>query len=80
MARDEVSQGHLPQALNAYQHMIRRGKMITEILPDLAQLVKRYPQDSQAWQVLGDALTRVGDTTHATQSYNQARKLKNESF
>jgi peptide/nickel transport system permease protein len=74
-AREEVSNGNIPLALHSYQHLIQRGKLLDEILPDLARLVKRSPRDPQVWQTLGDALARGGDSIHATQSYEQARKL-----
>lgn len=74
-AREELLHGNLPLALHSYQHLIQRGKFLDEILPDLAQLVKKSPRNPQVWQTLGDALARAGDSIHATQSYEQARKL-----
>ncbi len=75
-ARNALSQDDLPQALHAYDHLIRRNRLIGEILPDLAQLVKKFGRDPQAWQTLGDALARAGDSEHAAKSYEQARKLR----
>ena len=75
-AREEAVRGNLSSALHAYGHLIRRGRLIEEILPDLARLVKAFPNDPQVWQTLGDALALAGDSTHADQSYEQARKLK----
>jgi peptide/nickel transport system permease protein len=74
-ARDLISQGQLSQALHAYQHLIRHDRLISDIVPDLAVLVKQHPQDPQVWQTLGDALSRAGDEVHAAQSYDKARKL-----
>ncbi len=74
-AREEVSNGNIPLALHSYQHLIRRGKLLDEVVPDIAKLVKKSPRDPQAWQTLGDALARTGDVVHATQSYEQARRL-----
>jgi len=78
-ARDELSRGDLPRSLHAYNHLIQRSRLIDEILPDLAQLVKKYPRDPRVWQTLGDALTRAGDLVHAVQSYEQARKYMNQN-
>lgn len=75
-ARENLSRGELSRALHAYSHLIQRGKLIDEILPDLARLVKSHPRNPQVWQTLGDALSRAGRTEHASQSYEQARKLK----
>jgi peptide/nickel transport system permease protein len=75
-ARDDLTRGELPKALHGYSHLIQRGKLIDEILPDLARLVKNHPGEAQVWQTLGDALARAGRLEHANQSYEQARKLR----
>jgi peptide/nickel transport system permease protein len=73
-ARADVRQGDLTRALNGYAHLIRHGRLVSQLLPDLAQLVKQYPRNPQVWQTLGDALASTGDLEHASQSYAQARK------
>jgi peptide/nickel transport system permease protein len=77
-ARAELSHGDLSRALHAYSHLIRRGRQIEDVLPDLARLVKSHPRDPEVWQTLGDALARAGRVEHANQSYEQARKLRRE--
>jgi hypothetical protein len=79
-ARESVLRGDLDHALHSYQHLIWRGRSIDAALPDLAQLIKKYPRHPQVWQTLADALVRSGDDVHAAQSYDQARKLSDESF
>ena len=74
-ARDDLSNGDLPRALHAYNHLIRRNRALDELLPDLAQLVKQYPREPRVWQTLGDALKLAGNQDHAAQSYDRARKL-----
>jgi hypothetical protein len=75
MAREGVSRGDLPRALHAYEHLIRHNRSIEAVLPDLAQLVKKFPRDPQVWRTLGDALACAGDAEHAAQSYDRARRL-----
>jgi Flp pilus assembly protein TadD len=74
-ARDFSSGGDLPRALHAYRHLVQRGRSLDEIVPDLARLIKEYPQDARLWETLGDALTRSGNPDHAAQAYAQAEKL-----
>lgn len=74
-ARSYVSLADLPLALHSFQHLIRRGRQIEEILPDLAAMANKYPRDPQVWQTLGDALCQAGDEVHAAQSYDRAREL-----
>ncbi|HEX2996308.1 MAG TPA: hypothetical protein VHP14_15895 [Anaerolineales bacterium] len=68
----------LPRALHAYQHLIQHNRVIGDLLPDLARLLKQFPRDPQVWQMLGDALARMGDLSHATKSYEQAQKLRHD--
>ena len=75
-AREDASHGDLPRALHAYNHMIRRGKLLEDVASDLARLIKQHPREAQIWQTLGDALTRSGDADHAALSYEQAHKLR----
>jgi peptide/nickel transport system permease protein len=75
-ARDNISNGNLSGALNAYQHLIRHDRMLREILPDLARLVQANPHDPLVWQTLGDALAHEGDMDHARQAYDRSRKLR----
>jgi hypothetical protein len=76
MAREDLSRGDLSKALHGYSHLIPRGRLIDEILSDLARLVKDHPRAPEVWHTLGDALTRAGRLDHANQSYEQARKLR----
>lgn len=75
-AREDITSGNLQGGLHAYRHLIQRDRLITEILPDLAQLVQAHPRDPDVWQTIGDALIRAGDRAHAAQSYEKARKLR----
>jgi hypothetical protein len=75
-AREDLGRGDLSKALHGYSHLIRRGRLVDEILPDLARLVREHPREPDAWQTLGDALTRAGRLDHANQSYEQGRKLR----
>ena len=78
-ARDELARGDLSRALHAYRHLIHRNRLISELLPDLAQLVKKYPRDPDVWQTLGDALARADQAEHAAQSYERAQKLQQQN-
>jgi cytochrome c-type biogenesis protein CcmH/NrfG len=77
-ARDDLARGDLRRALHAYNHLIQRNRSLDAVLPDLAQLVKKYPRDPQVWRVLGDALAQAGNADHAAQSYERARQLTGE--
>jgi peptide/nickel transport system permease protein len=78
-ARAQILDGNLSSGLHAYRHLIQHDRMIQEILPDLAQLAQKYPREPQIWQILGDGLARTGDMVHANQSYDRARKLRQQT-
>lgn len=75
-AREGLVHADVPRALHAYHHLIQRGRLLEEVLPDLARMVKSHPHDPEVWETLGDALARAGRLEHAHQSYEQARKLR----
>ena len=75
-AREDLARGEVARALHGYSHLIRRSRLVEEILPDLARLVKQHPHDPHAWQTLGDALSRAGRLEHAHQAYERAHKLR----
>ncbi len=75
-AREDLARGELSRAIHGYNHLIGRGRLLDEVLPDLARLVKENPRQPEAWQTLGNALARAGRQEHANQAYEQARKLR----
>jgi hypothetical protein len=75
MARDAVGHKDLESALHAYAHLIDRGRDMYVVIRDLAQLARKYPRESQVWQVLGDALAHNGETEDARRAYTQAKRV-----
>lgn len=74
-ARDAIGHKDLEGALHAYLHLINRGRYLTDVIRDLAQIARRYPHEPQVWQVLGDALSGNGETEDAQRAYGRAKSL-----
>ena len=62
-------------ALHAFSHLIKHGRELDGVIVELIQVLRNYPQESQLWRLLGDALARNGEVENATRAYEQAEKL-----
>lgn len=77
-ARNAVGHRDLDGALRAYSHLIDRNREIDHVIRDLAQVARNFPDESQVWQVLGDALTRNGEAEDAQHAYAWAQKINKQ--
>jgi peptide/nickel transport system permease protein len=74
-ARDALSLQDFERAVYAYSHLSEHGRHLQEIIQDLAQAVRQYPQCASMWKALGDALTQAGNHEYAAKAYEQFRHL-----
>jgi peptide/nickel transport system permease protein len=75
VARDAVGHKDLESALHAYTHLIDRGRHTNDVIRDLAQIARKYPRESQVWQMLGDALMCNGEIEEARRAYARAKQV-----
>jgi tetratricopeptide (TPR) repeat protein len=73
-ARLAFQKGELEESLFIYQGMVLAGHSLEEVVSDLSQAVESRPS-AGAWQVLGDALMRLGREDEAMQAYTNAVNL-----
>lgn len=74
-AQIELTRGNLPGALGSYERLIRKGKMLDEIIFDLREALYRYPVDVSILQALGDAYMRSNRLQDALDAYTKAEEL-----
>ena len=74
-ARDDLSQGNISGALNTYGKLIRKTRLLDEVIYDLRDALYRYPVDVSIWQALGDAYMRANRLQDALDSYTKAEEL-----
>jgi competence ComEA-like helix-hairpin-helix protein len=74
-AQVELTRGNISGALQNYEKLIRRGKMLDEIIFDLREALYRYPVDVSILQALGDAYMRSNRLQDALDSYTKAEEL-----
>ena len=74
-ARQAVRANNLEEALNIYTNLIKRGKMIEQVIEELQEALRKHPVDVALWQALGDAYMRNDSLQEALDSYSKAEDL-----
>ena len=74
-AREELAHGHILSAVEEYSKLIKKGRMLDEVIHDLREAQYRYPVDVGIYQVLGDAYMRANRLQDALDAYTKAEEL-----
>ncbi len=74
-AQAALDVGNISAALDEYGKLIKKNRLLDEIIYDLREALDDYPVDVSLWQVLGDAYMRAGRLQEAIDSYTNAEKL-----
>jgi len=74
-AREELAHGHILSAVEEYSKLIKKGRMLDEVIHDLREAQYRYPVDMGIYQVLGDAYMRANRLQDALDAYTKAEEL-----
>ena len=74
-ARTAMTGNNLRGALDEYAKLIKRGRMLEEVIGDLRDATYSHPVDVVVWQTLGDAYMRAGRLQEALNSYTKAEEL-----
>ena len=75
LARDSMSHGKIPDALQAYGGLIHKGKLLEDVTFDLKEALYRFPVEVSIWQTLGDAYMRANRLQDALDAYTKAEEL-----
>ena len=74
-AQSELDANTLSEALHSYTALIKKGRLLDEVIHDLREALYRYPVDIIVWQTLGDAFMRANRLQDALDSYTKAEEL-----
>jgi tetratricopeptide (TPR) repeat protein len=74
-AQNELTRGNIPGAIDSYGKLIKKGKLLDEIIFDLREALYRYPVEVAILQALGDAYMRANRLQEALDSYTKAEEL-----
>ncbi len=74
-ARELLARAKIPDALQVYGNLIRKGKLLEEVTFDLKEALYRFPVEVSIWQALGDAFMRANRLQDALDAYTKAEEL-----
>ena len=74
-ARADLSRADIPGALDTYGKLIRKTRLLDEVIYDLREALYRYPVEVSIWQALGDAYMRANRLQDALDAYTKAEEL-----
>ena len=74
-AQNELTCNNIPVAMDAYSKLIKKGKMLDEVIFDLREALYRYPVEVSILQTLGDAYMRANRLQDALDAYTKAEEL-----
>ena len=74
-AQNELTRSNIPAAMENYGKLIKKGKMLDEVIFDLREALYRYPVEVAILQTLGDAYMRANRLQDALDSYTKAEEL-----
>ena len=71
----ELQRGNLTEAMQGFAKLIKKGKLLDEIIFELREALYRHPVDVIIWQTLGDAYMRANRLQDALDAYTKAEEL-----
>ncbi len=73
--RQALKAGDLEIAVKSLTKLVKRGKMVEQIIHETREALRRHPVDVGLWQLLGDALMRTDNLQDALDAYSKAEDL-----
>ncbi len=74
-AQRALEAANLGVAMKEYSKLIKKGRLLDEVIHDLREALYRFPVDVIIWQTLGDAYMRAGRLQDALDAYTKAEEL-----
>jgi cytochrome c-type biogenesis protein CcmH/NrfG len=61
--------------MKQYTKLIKKGRLLDEVIQDLREAINHRPVDVITWQTLGDAYMRANRLQDALDAYTKAEEL-----
>jgi tetratricopeptide (TPR) repeat protein len=74
-AQAALKVGDIQSAMNEYGKLIKKARLLDEVIFDLREALYRFPVDVLIWQALGDAYMRANRLQDALDAYTKAEEL-----
>jgi hypothetical protein len=75
LAQAGLAGNRLSEAMQNYAKLIKKGRLLDEVIHDLREAIYRFPVDVIVWQTLGDAYMRASRLQEALDAYTKAEEL-----
>jgi tetratricopeptide (TPR) repeat protein len=74
-AQTALDAKQIKQSMQSYSKLIRKNRLLDEVIHDLREAIYRFPVDISIWQTLGDASMRANRLQDALDAYTKAEEL-----
>ncbi len=74
-AQTALDAKNIKESMQAYAKLIKKNRLLDEVLHDLREAIYRFPLDISIWQTLGDASMRANRLQDALDAYTKAEEL-----
>ena len=74
-AQTALDSKQIKESMHAYSKLIKKNRLLDEVIHDLREAIYRFPVDIQIWQTLGDASMRANRLQDALDAYTKAEEL-----
>ena len=74
-AKEAAEKGDLAEALVGFNKLVKKGKLINEVIEEVSETLRRHPVNVEFWQLLGDSYMRIDDLQQALDAYTKAEEL-----
>jgi tetratricopeptide (TPR) repeat protein len=74
-AQAALNNSKLDEAIQLYIKLIKKARLLEEVIHDLREAIYRFPVDIIVWQTLGDAYMRANRLQDALDAYTKAEEL-----
>jgi hypothetical protein len=74
-AQTALNANKVNEAMQAYTTLIKKNRLLDEVILDLREAIYRFPVDFIVWQTLGDASMRANHLQDALDAYTKAEEL-----
>jgi hypothetical protein len=74
-AQSALDANKLTEAMQGYAILIKKNRLLDEVIHDLREAIYRFPVDIIVWQTLGDACMRANRLQDALDAYTKAEEL-----
>ena len=74
-AQSHLNAKEIDKSMQVYAKLIKKNRLLDEVIHDLREAIYRFPVDISIWQTLGDASMRANRLQDALDAYTKAEEL-----